>query len=35
MAHHLTERLLRDPLEQLDKDSDGRQARAARELFRL
>jgi glutamyl-tRNA reductase len=32
---HLTERLLRDPLEQLGHDSDGRHARAARELFRL
>jgi glutamyl-tRNA reductase len=35
MAHHLTERLLRDPLEQLDEDRDGARALAARELFRL
>ena len=32
---HLTERLLRDPLEQLRHDADGSNARAARELFRL
>lgn len=32
---HLTERLLRDPLEQLRRDADGSNARAARELFRL
>jgi glutamyl-tRNA reductase len=35
MAHHLTDRLLRDPIEQLDCDEDGRRARAVRELFRL
>jgi glutamyl-tRNA reductase len=35
MARHLTERLLRDPLERLHQDSDGRHASAARELFRL
>lgn len=35
MAQHLTERLLRDPLEQLAADGDGRRANAARELFRL
>jgi glutamyl-tRNA reductase len=35
MAEHLTERLLRDPLEQLSADRDGKQANAARELFRL
>lgn len=35
MARHLTERLLRDPLEQLHQDGDGRQASAVRELFRL
>ena len=35
MARHLTERLLRDPLERLHQDGDGRQASAARELFRL
>lgn len=32
---HLTKRLLRDPLEQIRRDGDGRHARAARELFRL
>lgn len=32
---HLTARLLREPLEQLGRDADGRYARAARELFRL
>jgi glutamyl-tRNA reductase len=31
----LTQRLLRDPLEQLGNDGDGSHARAARELFRL
>lgn len=31
----LSERLLRDPIEQLAHDGDGRHARAARELFRL
>lgn len=35
MARHLAERLLRDPLEQLAEDGDGRHAHAARELFRL
>lgn len=35
MAHHLIERLLREPLELLHEDDDGRRARAARELFRL
>ena len=35
MARHLTERLLRDPLERLQQDGDGRHASAARELFRL
>ena len=35
MASHLTQSLLRDPLERLAEDSDGRQAEAARELFRL
>jgi hypothetical protein len=32
---HLTHTLLRDPLEQLGTDGDGRHVRAARELFRL
>ena len=35
MVGQLTRRLLRDPLEQLSQDPDGRHARAARELFRL
>lgn len=35
MAQRLAERLLRDPLEQLDRDADGRHAQAARSLFRL
>lgn len=35
MARHLAQRLLREPLEQLHADEDGRHARAARELFRL
>jgi glutamyl-tRNA reductase len=35
MAQHLTERLLRDPIEQLAADSDGKRTDAARELFRL
>lgn len=35
MAQKLTERLLRDPLERLHDDRDGRHATAARELFRL
>lgn len=34
-VRQLTRRLLRDPLEQLSEDGDGRHARAARELFRL
>ena len=35
MVAQVTRRLLRDPLEQLGQDRDGRHARAARELFRL
>ncbi len=35
MAENVTGRLLRDPLEQLSADPDGRRARAAQELFRL
>jgi len=35
MARHLSERLLREPLEQLAGDGDGERARAMRELFRL
>jgi glutamyl-tRNA reductase len=35
MATHLTDRLMRDPLERLAQDSDGRHAAAAREFFRL
>jgi glutamyl-tRNA reductase len=32
---HATERLLREPLEQLGRDGDGRHVQAVRELFRL
>ena len=35
MAARLTDRLMRDPLERLQRDEDGRRARAARELFGL
>jgi glutamyl-tRNA reductase len=35
MADRLTARLLRDPLERLRADGDGRHGRAARELFGL
>lgn len=35
MASQLTTRLLRDPLERLGEDADGRHGRAAQELFRL
>jgi glutamyl-tRNA reductase len=35
MSRHLTRRLLREPLERLGRDLDGRQERAARELFGL
>ncbi len=35
MARHLAERLLREPLERLGRDADGRHAEAARELFGL
>lgn len=35
MARRLAARLLREPLEQLDNDRDGRHANAARTLFRL
>lgn len=35
MTRHLAERLLREPLERLGRDADGRQAQAARELFGL
>jgi glutamyl-tRNA reductase len=35
MAAQLTGRLLRDPLERLGEDVDGRHGRAAQELFRL
>jgi glutamyl-tRNA reductase len=35
MARQLTGRLLREPLEQIGRDDEGRQASAARELFRL
>jgi glutamyl-tRNA reductase len=35
MSRHLTRRLLREPLERLGRDADGRQEEAARELFGL
>jgi glutamyl-tRNA reductase len=35
MSGHLTRRLLREPLERLSRDPDGRHERAARELFGL
>src|SRR5207245_629616 len=35
MSGHLTRRLLREPLERLGQDSDGRHEQAARELFGL
>jgi glutamyl-tRNA reductase len=35
MTEHLTRRLLREPMERLRDDGDGRQASAAREIFRL
>ena len=35
MSRHLTGRLLREPLERLGADPDGRAAQAARELFAL
>ncbi|MHB8460834.1 MAG: NAD(P)-binding domain-containing protein [Candidatus Limnocylindrales bacterium] len=35
MTRHLAERLLREPLERLGQDADGRHDRAARELFGL
>ena len=35
MTRHFAERLLREPMEQLGRDGDGRHERAARELFGL
>lgn len=35
MARHLTRRLLREPLERLGRDSDGRHERAVRDIFAL
>jgi glutamyl-tRNA reductase len=35
MSGHLAQRLLREPLERLGRDADGRHERAARELFGL
>jgi glutamyl-tRNA reductase len=35
MSEHLARRLLREPLERLGRDADGRHERAARELFGL
>ena len=35
MSQHLAKRLLREPLEHLGRDADGRHERAARQLFGL
>lgn len=35
MSRHLSERLLREPLERLGRDAEGREARAIREIFAL
>jgi glutamyl-tRNA reductase len=35
MARHLADRLLREPLEQLGRDADGRNERAIRDIFAL
>jgi glutamyl-tRNA reductase len=35
MTRHLADRLLREPLERLGRDTDGRQERAVRDLFAL
>jgi glutamyl-tRNA reductase len=35
MSRHLADRILREPLERLGRDTDGRAERAARELFTL
>jgi glutamyl-tRNA reductase len=35
MTRHFTERLLREPLERLGRDSDGRDGRAIRDIFAL
>jgi hypothetical protein len=35
MSRHLAERLLREPLERLGADADGRHERAVRELWAL
>jgi glutamyl-tRNA reductase len=35
MSRHLAERLLREPLERLGSDPDGRHERAVRDLFSL
>jgi hypothetical protein len=35
MTRHLAQRLLREPLERLGRDSDGRDGRAVRDIFAL
>ncbi len=35
MARHLARRLLREPLERLGRDADGRDEQAVRDLFAL
>jgi hypothetical protein len=35
MTRHLAERLLREPLERLGRDADGRTERAVRDVFAL
>jgi hypothetical protein len=35
MSEHLTRRVVRDPLERLGHDADGRHERAVRELWLL
>jgi len=35
MTHHLASRLLREPLERLGRDSDGRAESAVRDIFAL
>jgi glutamyl-tRNA reductase len=35
MTRHLADRLLREPLERLGRDADGRDGRAIRDIFAL
>jgi hypothetical protein len=35
MTRHLADRLLREPLERLGRDTDGRDGRAIRDIFAL